>query len=319
MRLLRLSQTADAGLRFAGVNAGVRVGSMTAPLSIWDRMHALDAKAQSLDKNIQAYVRDPNLKQRYNEWYTVWRSLYDAIAAPNQARPDLSSSRQAELTSLVGDHEREFESILYSYNALGQQPGAGVPAVTYAPIVVASSAAPTKTGLPWWFWVAGGVFVFGVGYVVYRKYQEGKAKAAYIHKEAPGLLEKYLPGYGSKAYGYTQAGRDPDSAESAPAIGAKIPPQHDPLRLDYYAAPREENTAFGRAPERDPEPTRPEPEENLGTYDLEEEESFEPSYTPYRHRGYGGFGYGARAAAFGRGRGAPFGRVPGYLDDEEIY
>lgn len=98
-----------------------------------------------------------------------------------------------------------------------------------------------KARLPWWFWLGGGVLIASVGYVVYAKIQEGRAKAAYIHKHAPGLLERFIPGFGKPAYEYSQAGRDVASDPEPPRD-----PEPKPMTLAYYV----ENVPQRDAPRR---------------------------------------------------------------------
>jgi hypothetical protein len=99
--------------------------------------------------------------------------------------------------------------------------------------------------LPWYFWVLGGVALVGVSYIVYRKVQEGRAKVAYVHKQAPGLLEKWLGPAGKPAYEYSQAGRD----AIAPRAGDRgRDPNFMLVESDVLRARRERDAAQARDP-----------------------------------------------------------------------
>lgn len=47
-------------------------------------------------------------------------------------------------------------------------------------------------------WFGLGALLFGVGYVAYDRYKEGKRRIAYFDKHAPEIIESVLPGFGKR-------------------------------------------------------------------------------------------------------------------------
>lgn len=249
----RMANTADAGLAFATQVHGqdsslagcaiprhqTSVG-FTPPVAIYDRMDETNADAHRLDSNIRRYVRDPegDFTGPWNAWLSNWRRFYDKY---KHAGGKISAAfRSDELDAEARKFHSELESFYESYNRQTSPSGQPVPPLT-GPAPVGETL-QTGFGLPWWFWTLSGVALVGAGYIVYRKYQEGRAKARYIHRHAPTLLERYIPGFGKPAYEFSQAGRD-ETASSDPSYALttreKVEPTWDPIQVQSARDVRE--------------------------------------------------------------------------------
>lgn len=204
-----ISAVADAGLQ-SFVRPGVTVRGQpvigfTQPVAIYERMRMLYANALRLNADI-VYVSDPAFIAGWNAWLANYTPLYEKYAGPNSSSTAkaLIVFRSDEFSGQVAQLEAQFQSFLVDYNRQLKPDGSAVPQI----MPQTDPGGEKGFGLPWWFWVGGTALAVGAGWLVYRKVQEGKAKASYVKKHAPGILEKFLPGFGEEAYGYTQAGRD---------------------------------------------------------------------------------------------------------------
>jgi hypothetical protein len=215
--------TADLGLRFATQDTCARPTAF-APrdqhlpmtvgiyqIDIDAKMKQIDTSARTLDKDVQANVGDPVWRSGWDAWLKDWRAYY---ALTQQLLRKLFSNpfNTDEIDAQVESYREQLNGWYADYrNQKGRDGRTPVPPPKGQPPVKGEEEKTgTGSSLPWWFWMVSGIAVVGVSYIVYRKYQEGRSKAAFIHKRAPGLLEKYLPGHGKEAYEYTQAGRDTD-------------------------------------------------------------------------------------------------------------
>jgi hypothetical protein len=156
--LANATKAANAGLSFAVYRDRpvplARTGARSGEL--YERMRKLEADAVKLDPLIRAQAQRgraaPSLLSAWNAWYAHWQSLYDAFV-----------SQGGPLVTELPQEERNFDAFVATYNATP-----GVAPVAFAPRVVTTPEVPA-VGLPWYFWVAGGVAIVGVGYLIYRK------------------------------------------------------------------------------------------------------------------------------------------------------
>lgn len=263
----RMSNTADVGLSFAmkahGQDSSLggkpvalvryrdsNAVGFTPPVAIYDRMDETNADAVRLDKNIKAYVSDPegDFVRPWEAWLANWRRFYDKY---RHAGAKISAAfRSDEVDREARQFHAQLESFYDSYSSQRTRAGTAVPAIS-GPAPVGETL-QTGLGLPWWFWTAGGVVLVGAGYLLYRKYQEGRAKARFIHKHAPNLLERYIPGFGKEAYGYSQAGRDMDYAPFSNEPRDASPVSAEPMglvepsaRMQHYLRDLEPDSNYG--------------------------------------------------------------------------
>lgn len=79
-------------------------------------------------------------------------------------------------------------------------------AFTNATVAPPPTAAAVR--LPWWVWAGGGAALAGIGYLVYRKVEEGRAKLAFLDRHAPEIVDRFVPGgHGRTIAAYGRAGR----------------------------------------------------------------------------------------------------------------
>lgn len=246
------SEIANVGLSTVTQNQGIQIG-FTAPDSTYDRMRMLNARAVHVNGNVANYVRDPVYKEAWNAWYNQWRPFYEKYAGPNAkltTKSNVALFRSDELAAQQSAQEGQFESLLADYNQQRTIAGGLVPQIEYT----APTPVPTNNALPWWFWVGGGALLVGIGYLAYRKYQEGVAKKRVLEKYAPSFFEKYLGDWGKPAHEYSQAGRDPyPGSHSNTYPGTTIQPgSYEPFSLNHQIALQSQSPALLTAAPRDP-------------------------------------------------------------------
>lgn len=228
LKLDQISSSADDGLRFVSEDMAARPSPFAkrgpvAPMQPWStastgiymidveaKMDQINVSSTTLDGDVQRNVVDPFFRTSWDAWLASWRKYY--------ADTHRFLTRLLSNPFRADEINREVESrrlqLIGWYDGYAQQKGRDglpVPSATGQSPIVPPTPKDEKTGagLPWWFWLVGGALLVGVGYLVYRKIGEGRAKAAYVHKHAPGILERYLGPLGKPAYEYSQAGRDP--------------------------------------------------------------------------------------------------------------
>jgi len=228
----KLTDTANAGLRVAAPDIVV---GYSKPGTIFSRMDLINTQAQTLDAHIRESVAaNTAWRQGWNKWLTEWNTFIATFAGPNASywsrAGTLTPSGNDAFVSRVNIEEGQLDKFNQEYNAM-----AGVQYVEPLPDTSVMTTGVGGSMLPWWFWVMGGIALVGVGYVVYRKVQEGRAKYTYARKQAPGLLKSFLgPELGQKAYDYHEAGRDYGAIERY-ARGPE--PLRDPRPLAASFAP----------------------------------------------------------------------------------
>ena len=47
-------------------------------------------------------------------------------------------------------------------------------------------------------WLGAGVVLFGAGYLVYNRVQEGRRRIAFLNEYAPNIIDAVLPGQGKR-------------------------------------------------------------------------------------------------------------------------
>lgn len=206
---------ADNGLRFLAPNAQPRFAQAPVatgyiyPTRIYDRMRAINANAQRLDANMQAYVTNGALRAGWDDgagggWYPAWKPFYERYAGPNASEwAKLGAAFDtAELSAEVDRRERELDSLVAEYNTQRQPNGAAVPQIA----ALALAPLADESFIPWWFWVIGGVAIAGAGWLIYRKVQEGRAKQRYAEGK---ILPMFFGEEGAKtAQEFQSTGRD---------------------------------------------------------------------------------------------------------------
>lgn len=232
-----ITKTSNLGLRFASASTG-----WTPPVDIYERMRATNVDAVRLDGNMLAYVADPVLRNAWNAWYAHWKALFEKYAGPNAGFNDKASValyRSDELSQQAREEDARLRSFYDDYNRQRQINGAPVPRLGVpAPI---PPTPPVTSGMPWWFWMLGGIGVVGLGYLAYRKVQEGIAKKKVLDKYTPSLLDKYLGPFGKPAHEYSKAGRDPDLNLKHDLLHDRDP---NPFQLSAYARDSSPSTAL---------------------------------------------------------------------------
>jgi hypothetical protein len=238
MSLQSINQTADLGLRFAGSSMTKQSSPATGiyMIDVLPKMEQIKTSADALNEDVMRNVADPAFRQHWADWYATWNKYYTDV---NGLWSKLFSNpfHANEIDRQVESFRLNLLGWYDAYRAQRTQNNIPVPAPSGQPPTPGKEPGKdtVTSGLPWWFWLLSGIAVVGVSYLVYRKVQEGKAKAAYAHKYAPGILTRYLGPLGKPAYEYTQAGRDVQepnfmvSGHDPDAVAA-------PFRLSRYAA-----------------------------------------------------------------------------------
>lgn len=161
----RLEQTAQTGF--------------IAPATIYEKMRSIHADAERLNQNINAYVSDPVFRNSFLAWLSNWVPFYEKYAGPT---PDTSAKlaaafRSEELNQQVEDERARLQSFYEQYQSQKRPDGSPVPGLP-APNVRPPSPLPPPpvSSTPWWFWVAGGALLVGVGYLVFKKVKAGESR-----------------------------------------------------------------------------------------------------------------------------------------------
>lgn len=167
------------------------------------RARVLDVDAIRLQGLQQDQPPTPT-RAAWDAWYASWRSFYDKYAGPNASSLAQSavSIQYETFDKELRQRQSQFDSFLDEYNAMARAQGRPQVPKTPEPPPTVDSA-----GVPGWIWFGAGVLAVGAAYLVYRKVQEAQAKGAYLKKHGPGILDRFLPGFGEEAYGFSQAGR----------------------------------------------------------------------------------------------------------------
>jgi hypothetical protein len=281
-----LTKSSDLGLFFAAADQQARPTTFaarqdnisvgwTAPVSTYEKMRAINLDADRLDRNMNAFVSNVQLRADFNAWLANWRVLFNKYAGPDATFGDkfwlgMSSERSDALAQQAAEEDMRLRGFYALYNRERQPNGQPVPNLVDPPVLPPSPSGPlASVGLPWWFWMVAGVGVVGLGYLGYRKYQEGKAKAGVAKKFGRGALTKYLGPMGEPAYEYSQAGRD----VGAPNFQVGRDPAA-PFQLATYARdplPFRDATLFEERAQRIP-PARPARMVRDADYDFDDEE-----------------------------------------------
>lgn len=249
-----------------GLSASDQIG-FTAPARIWPKIDDIERSAASLDRDIDANVRDPQFIAGWKTWYQNWRRTYY-----EPYRGETLGSVRNRLSALSGSDEldaaveRERQTLHGWYENYSRQ---RLP--NGQPVPYPSGLPPTRFGqdpqgvpswsLPWWFWVAAGGALAFIAWRFYVTYGVVKARGRAIEEKlVPAIAERHgLPG--KETVEVLQAGRD-----ASPNLG--------PLDLAYYTS----NAG------RDPSAPR--------GFDLDEDDAdgpnfaYDPSRDPLRGRSW---------------------------------
>lgn len=218
--------------RTAGPLAAPDQVGFTAPARIWAKIDDIERSAASLDRDVDANVREPSFLAGWKTWLQNWRLNYvipyrsETVDSVRRRIGALSGSD--ELDAAVERERQRLHDFYENYSRQRLPNGAPVPFPSGLPPIrhgADPQASPPWT-LPWWFWlVAGGAAAF-IAWRFYVTYKMVGARGKAIEdKLVPAVAERYgLPGQETREV--LQAGRDGrDRASRSPGI----------LDLAYYA------------------------------------------------------------------------------------
>lgn len=180
----------------AGLATQDQVG-FTAPARIWAKMDDIERSAASLNRDIDANVREPGFIAGWKSWYAQWRqNFYDKYQSTLARLGALSGSD--ELNAAV---ERQRETLRGWYESYTRQrlpDGSPVPFPSGLPPAKMGTDPNTNTGwsLPWWFWLATGAAALFIGYRFYVRFKQvGRQVSIAEEKLLPAAFERYgIPG-----------------------------------------------------------------------------------------------------------------------------
>lgn len=164
----------------------------TTPTVTYERMRALQANAERLNASIQTYVVEGPYKAGWRAWYANWTAFYEKYAGPDASNGAKLGAlfNTDDLAAQVDRYEAEYQSYFKDY-ANQKTPSGGKPPPISPP---QKPVIQITSGLPWWFWAGAGVAAVGIGYVIYNRYQATKKRVAYLDKNAPAIIDAFVPG-----------------------------------------------------------------------------------------------------------------------------
>lgn len=257
-----MAETSDLGLRFASADMVARPtafskrgsGEIAQPstgyiyqIDIDAKMKQVDTSALALAHDVQTNVGDLVFQKAYAAWFADWKAWYEQS---QKLLMKLFSNpfRTKELDDQTESYRQQLLGWYADYrNQKGHDGRTPVPPPSGQPPIPAPTPPPDDkggggAGLPWWFWVLGGVGLVGLGYIAYRKYQEGVAKKHVLERYAPGIVKKHLGPFAEPALEYSAAGRDPElpnfyagRSPARPAYAHDRDPSRAPFQLSTYA------------------------------------------------------------------------------------
>jgi len=225
-----MAETSDLGLRFASADMVARPtafsrrepGEVAQPstgyiyqIDVDAKMKQVDTSALALAHDIQTNVGDPVFQKNYAAWLADWKAFYEQ-SQKLLAKLFSNPFRTKELDDQTESYRQQLIGWYADYrNQKGHDGRTPVPPPSGQPPVPAPTppdgrGGGASAGLPWWFWVLGGVGLVGLGYIAYKKYQEGVAKKHVLERYAPGIVQKHLGPFAKPALEYSAAGRDPE-------------------------------------------------------------------------------------------------------------
>lgn len=177
-------------------------------ISDWlQRGRTLNTDAVAFDNLIRSRlpVTSPT-RASFFGWYDAWRPFYEKYIGPdagNLAQANVSLNYE-EFDQALLRQKQQFDRIVQDFRTQPEAAG-----TSFQPTPDRPDTGKDGSGLPWWFWLGTGAVLVGGGYLVYKKYQEGKAKLAYLDKHAPAIIDRFVPGgQGQTIAEYGRAGRD---------------------------------------------------------------------------------------------------------------
>ena len=172
------------------------------------RGRTLNTDAIAFDGFVKRLPPSSPTRGSFFGWYESWKPFYEKYIGPDAgslAQSNVSLNFE-EFDQALLRYKMQFDSIVRDYNTLPEANNNGKFQPT--PDRPDTSRDRDGSGLPWWFWLASGVAVVGGGYLVYQKYQEGRAKLAYLDRHAPDIIDRFVPGGQGRAIAeFGRAGR----------------------------------------------------------------------------------------------------------------
>lgn len=169
----------------------------TWPSATRDVMDQIHQSAHGLNLAVKANVRDAVFLNAWDAWNEAWNDFYEKNAGRNVAKlfytDELARTVEGYRVNLLNWHE--------DYARQRRPDGSPVPPAGAQPPVRPTPEDPARRGfdIPWWAWALGGTAVLGVGYLAYQRVRELRAKREVIEKKVlPGVLERYVPGFGGQ-------------------------------------------------------------------------------------------------------------------------